>query len=77
MAELPGMLWTPLVLGRGQGQWIPTASPLPPTVLSYSVPEAGFSPRYLMAGLGSSSEDEGDSHSESAEDETPKRPHKV
>ncbi|KAM7340128.1 hypothetical protein ACRRTK_000743 [Alexandromys fortis] len=32
--------------------------------------------RYLMAGLGSSSEDEGDSPSESREDETPKLPHK-
>ncbi|XP_026642318.1 DNA repair protein XRCC1 isoform X2 [Microtus ochrogaster] len=32
--------------------------------------------RYLMAGLGSSSEDEGDSPSESGEDETPKLPHK-
>ncbi|XP_029387923.1 DNA repair protein XRCC1 isoform X1 [Mus pahari] len=32
--------------------------------------------RYLMAGLGSSSEDEGDSHSESGEDETPKLPRK-
>ncbi|KAH0507129.1 DNA repair protein XRCC1 [Microtus ochrogaster] len=31
---------------------------------------------YLMAGLGSSSEDEGDSPSESGEDETPKLPHK-
>ncbi|XP_076785616.1 DNA repair protein XRCC1 isoform X4 [Arvicanthis niloticus] len=32
--------------------------------------------RYLMAGLGSSSEDEGDSHSESGEDDTPKLPRK-
>ncbi|EDM08087.1 X-ray repair complementing defective repair in Chinese hamster cells 1, isoform CRA_d [Rattus norvegicus] len=32
--------------------------------------------RYLMAGLGSSSEDEGDSHSESGEDEAPKLPRK-
>lgn len=32
--------------------------------------------RYLMAGLGSSSEDEGDSHSESGEDEAPKLPQK-
>lgn len=77
MAELPGMLWIPLVLGRGQGQWIPTASPPHTQFFLSSVPEAGFSPRYLMAGLGSSSEDEGDSHSESAEDETPKLPHKV
>ncbi|XP_052617535.1 DNA repair protein XRCC1 isoform X1 [Peromyscus californicus insignis] len=32
--------------------------------------------RYLLAGLGSSSEDEGDSHSESGEEETPKPPRK-
>lgn len=64
--------------GAGEGAGTVDSYCLPPhTVLSYSVPEAGFSPRYLMAGLGSSSEDEGDSHSESAEDETPKLPHKV
>ncbi|XP_028638387.1 DNA repair protein XRCC1 isoform X2 [Grammomys surdaster] len=33
--------------------------------------------RYLMAGLGSSSEEEGDSHSESGEDDPPKLPRKV
>lgn len=52
--------------------YIPTPSDLPVLCLRPS-----SSPRYLMAGLGSSSEDEGDSHSESGEDDTPKLPRKV
>lgn len=66
--------------GEGAGTVDSYCLPPPHTHTQFflsSVPEAGFSPRYLMAGLGSSSEDEGDSHSESAEDETPKLPHKV
>lgn len=66
--------------GAGEGAGTVDSYCLPPPHTQFflsSVPEAGFSPRYLMAGLGSSSEDEGDSHSESAEDETPKLPHKV
>lgn len=62
--------------GAGEGAGTVDSYPHTQFFLS-SVPEAGFSPRYLMAGLGSSSEDEGDSHSESGEDETPKLPHKV
>lgn len=74
----PGMLWIPSGAGRGRAVGsCYRCSPPPPAFFVSSVPEVLFFPRYLMAGLGSSSEDEGDSHSESGEEETPKLPRKV
>jgi hypothetical protein len=66
----------PLGLGGVRGQQDSFSIP---TSLYFSVLclRPSSSPRYLMAGLGSSSEDEGDSHSESGEDEAPKLPQKV
>lgn len=62
--------------GQGSGFLLPPSRP-PSAFFVSSVPEVLFFPRYLMAGLGSSSEDEGDSPSESGEEETPKLPRKV
>lgn len=64
--------------GGGQsGRWPQDSYCSPPLQRSRSVPEARLLPRYLMAGPGSSSEDEGDSHSDSAEEGAPTLPRKV